>query len=74
MLWKGALANGGETAAAMAAVAGAFNSDHPNHVCHLTVASVCTKTITDYAADGGAGGWLPNIKWIGLTNWSRKAG
>ncbi len=47
MLWKGASANGGETAAAMAVVASAFNSDHPNYVCHLTVASVCTKTITD---------------------------
>jgi hypothetical protein len=47
VLWKGAFANGRETAAAMAVVASAFNSDHLNYVCHLTVASVCKKTITD---------------------------
>jgi hypothetical protein len=57
----------------MVVVASAFNSDQPNYVCHLTIASVYTKTITNYATDGGVGGWLPNIKWIGLINWSRKA-
>jgi hypothetical protein len=35
VLWKGALAIGGGTAAVLAIVTRAFNNDHPNYLCRV---------------------------------------